>query len=142
MTDYEKAVQELKESDELFNPFEEYNPDFQDLCYDIVKKFEEFEEPDQAVKAIMECFERQATDNFGIHAELFVFIEGLDRNELEKEVLESIQRKPVPQTVWLIKKFINSSDDKEKWINILKTVAADENLDTLARETAEMFLSV
>lgn len=104
MTDYERAKIELSKLNSTFTPQSDYDFDFQDLCFDIVETLKQSENPNNTIKAVLECFEQQPTGNFGVHAELFAFIEEQDIHMLEKETLDSIERCPVPQTVWLLKK--------------------------------------
>ncbi len=142
MDEYISALSELSQLDSMFDPEVDYDPDFQESAYNIVEKFKKYKNPNSTILPILECFERQPTSEFGIHAELFSFIESLDIHLLKKETLESIKRKPVPQTVWLLKQFINGeeSPQKEEYIKLLNSIAFSETIDEETRATAKMFL--
>jgi len=142
MNEYNKAIKELSRLNHIFDPEVDYDPDFQELTYEIVESFKQYQNPNDTIRPILECFERQPTSEYGIHAEFFAFVEYLDAKQVEKEVLESINRKPVPQTVWILKMFINSEgfDDKDNYWRLLYSISSSCEVDEETKGTAQMFL--
>ena len=67
-------------------------------------------------------------------------------HKLEKELVESINRKPVPQTVLLIQKLRNTyianrnQDRRQKMKNMLEALASAITVANITKETAKNFL--
>ena len=105
--------------------------DFIEVSYNIVEEFKKKENPFEFVEQILGIMERNPDAYFGRPGPLVHFIETFYGKGYEKELLESVKRRPTLHTVWLVKRIINDSKliDKSIYLSALNEVLEDNTID-------------
>lgn len=59
----------------------------------------------------------------------------------EEDLAASVQRQPVPHTLWMVNRILNSNPtDKERWLAVLRSATTHPHATASARAVAEGFL--
>ena len=96
------------------------------------------------VKQLFELFEKHPSVYWGEPGAIVHYLESLDRDLYEKELIASIERCPVDHTLWMLNRLCNSKHTKEeinKYCNIFKDVVEQKNLDSNVVSSAEHFFN-
>lgn len=99
--------------DEYFDPTVSWSEEYQNYAYDIVKAFNEFDNPEAAIEPLLQCFERQYTTNIHWFAEFQAFLEQFDKEMLKTKCLESLQRKSTEMRKILLQRLGCSKEELE-----------------------------
>lgn len=111
--------------DEYFDPTVSWSEEYQNYAYDIVKAFNEFDNPEVAIEPLLQCIERQNTTNIDWFTEFQAFLEQFDKEMLKTKCLESLQRKSTEMCKILLQRLGYTKEE-------LKTV--DINREELIRK--------
>lgn len=63
--------------------------------------------------------------------------------DYEKYLIESVKRFPTPLTVWMVNRILNSTEkniDRERWLDVLRKISNDQNVNEITRREAQGFL--
>jgi hypothetical protein len=116
---------------------------FQDPAYDIRDELEELENPFEAVEPIFRLIERSPDIDFGGPGPLGAFLERFYKKDppmnLEESLIESLQRKPTMQTVYMLSRLCNDKNhpDRPRFVKLLKTFADCDFLDDFWKKSIE-----
>jgi hypothetical protein len=95
-----------------------------------------------AVEPILQLMERNEDADFGMPGPLVHFVETFYREGYEEKLLESIERKPTPHTLWMLNRLINGAEGKEKMqlVAVMRAVAKRTDISEESRNMAQGFL--
>ena len=113
--------------------------DFEYDSEEIMEKLEDEGAGMDAIEALLAMMERHPADDLGMPGAVVHFIERSYPKYIPM-LISSIERKPALQTVWMLNRIINGSDEKEKYLAILKNVSENASAETAVRELAISFL--
>ncbi|MEL4106275.1 hypothetical protein AAFA46_05460 [Oscillospiraceae bacterium WX1] len=108
------------------------NDDFIDVSEDVTEELEERSDAFEAVEPILRLMENNPNVDFGKPGALVHYVEKFYRNGYEEKLVESLERKPIKHTVWMLNRIINGSqgDRRDYFIKVLDKVLSFPNLDT------------
>lgn len=109
------------------------------VMWDAVKAIEKEGYGLEAVRPLLQLFERHPTVYFGSPGYIVQFIEQFE-TEYEKCLLESLKRTPTISTVWMLNRCINSGGHEERFSVLLKEIAEREDIDSEVRERAREYI--
>ena len=92
----------------------------------------------EIVKDLLGIMERHPLDDFGMPGAMVHFIEGFYPKYVPL-LADSLKRSPAMQTVWMLNRCINGVENKEEYINILKSISENEAVDKMIRDSAREF---
>jgi hypothetical protein len=120
------------------------NDDFIDVAEDVTEELEERSDAFEAVEPILRLMESNPNVDFGKPGALVHYVEKFYKNGYEEKLVESLTRKPIKHTVWMLNRIINGSqgDRKEYFIKVLDKVISFPNLDTDVVSLAQHFKSL
>lgn len=113
--------------------------DFEYEMEEIMDKIEAEGAGFEIVEKLIGIMERHPLADFGMPGAMVHFIEKYDPEYIPL-LINSIKRSPALHTVWMLNRCINGSENKEEYINLLKQVAENNNLDKAIRESAQEFV--
>ncbi len=97
-------------------------------CYDFVGEIEsEFGYKTELLESIFMLFEERPEDDFGVPGPLVHYIEKVEGYEIE--LLNSLKRKPVFQTLIMTKRCFNASSQSSDLQRIFEEICNDPNTD-------------
>jgi hypothetical protein len=97
----------------------------------------------EAVDPILQFMEQHPNIDFGTPGALVHFVERFHRKGYEEKLIESVQRKPVAHTVWMLNRLINGTEkveERKRLIAIMSQVTTNPSADTQTVELANHFL--
>lgn len=97
-----------------------------------------------AVGPILKFIENNPSVDFGMPGPLVHFVEAYYGKGYERELLESVTRKPTSHSVWMLNRVVNGTkgtNEKTKLIEVLRNVKVHPLANSNTRELAERFLS-
>jgi hypothetical protein len=101
----------------------------------------EVPERERLFPAIFRFMEENPEADFGAPGPIVHILE--DLGGYEPALLESVQRMPIPHTLWMINRILNSKlpeSERTRWRAVLEKVAHDEATPPHVREEALAFL--
>jgi len=113
---------------------------FQDPAYDITDALEELENPFEAVEPILHLIERCPDIDYGGPGPFGSFLEKFYRKDsnvrYEDLLLESLQRKPTPYTIFLLERICRDKDNPDRpcYVKAIKAYADSDCLDDYWKE--------
>jgi hypothetical protein len=96
-----------------------------------------------AMGSILRFLEENPSIDLGSPGPLVHFMETFDGQDYLDKLLESVHRRPVEVTVWMLNRLLNSVTDagqRRRLVAVLETVPGNPSSDAAARELAEEFL--
>jgi len=118
--------------------------DFATRSAELVDEWSRLDDCFDAVEPILRFMERHSSLDFGMPGPLVHFVERYYGYGYEQKLLDSIRRKPISHTVWMLNRVINGAkepDIRNHLIGILKGVRNNPTIDENARNLANQFLS-
>ena len=116
----------------------------EDLCLaeEILEKIEEEDDSIEYVEAILKFMEENPYLDYGMPGPAVHYIERYFLRGYEQLLYESLTRRPIQHTVWMLNRIINSPklEEKEKYLSLLSNIASDNSVDAAVREDAKNFL--
>jgi hypothetical protein len=116
--------------------------DLQAKLYDLIDTIPPEEKKEEFVSTMFAFFERFPDSDHGSPGPFVHFIEAWVGYETELEL--SVRRKPTPHTVWMINRVLNapsSSSQRERWMDLLRSVESHPNSTELTIFEAKKFLT-
>lgn len=112
--------------------------------YEIVDEAEELPDQSGVLPDVFAFFERWPLADVGSPGPLVHFVEKFFPGGYEEQLLESLRRRPVPHTVWMANRLLNSKEVTEhlraRLISVLEAVAEHPRSGPGAGEDAKRFL--
>jgi hypothetical protein len=108
--------------------------------YAVRESLAESDRPRDAVPLLFEWFEQHPEEELGSPGPFVHFIEEVqDYHDL---LVSSVERCPTCITVWMVNRLANGTEgqERERWVRLLKNVAADPSAEEGARESARRFV--
>jgi len=117
--------------------------DFIDKAYDLTDQIEEYENNFEFVEPILKLIEKSPNIDFGGPGPLGSFVEQHYKKGYEEILVNSLNRKPTEYTIHLLHRLINDKDNpkRNEYLNILKSIAKNQNLDSRIMENAKESLT-
>ncbi len=115
--------------------------DFLDRAEEIIEEIGENPNAFDAVEPILVLMENNPEVDYGTPGPLVHFVEGFYKNGYEEKLTDSLTRKPIKHTVWMLNRIINGSegDTKEYLLKALDKVIFFPNLDASVVSLAQHF---
>jgi hypothetical protein len=113
-----------------------------DYLYELTDKLKGDKDELLAIEPILRLIEKYPTTDFGSPGPLVHFIERFV-GQYEQKLLESLDRKPTPLTVWMLNRVINGAKNKETRLTLiqkLERISQNPNVDKETKEEALSFL--
>ncbi|MDH3997653.1 MAG: hypothetical protein OET90_02335 [Desulfuromonadales bacterium] len=109
--------------------------------YDVVSALKESDQQRTAVPFLFKWFEQHLDDEVGSPGPFVHFIE--ESPDYHETLLASLKRCPAPITVWMANRLANGTEgeDRERWLDAMKGVAADLKASVVAKQTAREFIA-
>lgn len=116
--------------------------DFVSFCYDAVDEIEKYHNKADAIDFIFRLMEDSPNIDFGTPGPFVHFIEEFEVSTYEEKLLESLSRKPVFYTLWILNRLINVSvgNDKEKLLSVMREIINQTNLDVALLDQAKEYI--
>ena len=129
MNSYEEIIKAI--SDEDFYATEE-----------ILDKITEDDGSIEYVDAILRFMESNPNVDYGMPGPVVHYIERYFLQGYEQLLFESLTRKPIQHTLWMLNRILNSPklEDREKYLTLLSKIASDEFVDEAVRNDARKFM--
>jgi hypothetical protein len=112
-------------------------------AYQLTEKWETEPDSDKAVDPILSFLEEHPDVDVGSPGPLVHFVEKFYRHGYEAKLLDSLHRKPVAHTVWMLNRIINGAKDpvqKQPYVKAMSEVKDHPLADAIAREQASHYL--
>ena len=88
---------------------------------------------------------QQGQGHFGVPGALVHYVERFYKHGYEAMLVESLKRRPMSHTLWMLNRLINgekNADSKRQYLELLASVAQDEAQGAAVKQRAEHFLSL
>ncbi len=107
------------------------NDEFIDIAEEVIEEIEQRPDRYDAIEPIFKLMENNPEVDFGKPGPLVHFLEKFYQNGYEEKLVESLHRRPIKHTIWMLNRIINGSDgDKRKYfLNLLEKIIVSPNLD-------------
>ena len=117
---------------ELINTLEDavFSNGFIYIVEEVTEELKKRSDAFDAVEPILRLMENNPTVDFGRPGALVHFVERFYQHGYEQKLIESINRKPVGHTVWMLNRIINGShgDQKKYYLEVLDGIILYPNL--------------
>lgn len=134
----------MRSAEDIEADIQRLDPQSFDLRHEIKAALEGLEhvpERERLFPAIFRFMEQNPEADFGSPGPIVHNLEAL--GGYEPALLESVQRTPIPHTLWMINRILNSplpESERTQWRAALESVARDESVPRYVREEALDFL--
>ncbi len=115
--------------------------DFEFIMEDNIMQLEMHNVGIEAVVPLLQLMERHPLDDFGVPGAIVHFVERFYKKGYEELLIESVKRRPTMHTVWMLNRIINGSENKEKYINIMKDVINRTDIEEEIKNQAIAFIN-
>ena len=115
--------------------------DFELVMEDNIMKLEIQNIGIEAVKPLLQLMERHPLVDFGVPGAIVHFVERFYKKGYEELLVESIKRKPTMHTVWMLNRFINGSENKKDYIELMKAIIEHNDIEDEIRNQARAFMN-
>jgi len=136
----DKVINRLAE----INVVEEDGPGLVDVLHEVIDEAGQLSDPSALLPSVFEFFEKWPEAELGSPGPLVHFVERFFPGGYEKLLLVSLGRQPVPHTVWMTNRLLNSTEITDtmraRLLGALKQVAQHPRAGEAAREEAREFL--
>jgi hypothetical protein len=115
-----------------------------DCSYEITDELERKENTFEVVEPILKIFEANPYVNFGSPGPIVHFVERFYKNGYEEKLLDSLNRRPTDQTLWMLNRVINGADHEKKqyYLTIVDNLISKFSADKEIVERAQYFKSL
>lgn len=109
---------------------------------EVLKQIEEDDNSFEYVKNILELMEENPYLDYGCPGPIVHYMEKYYGNGYEQLLYESVKRKPIAHTLWMLHRIINDvqGEEKESYINLIKETANNADLPDDIRSEAQFYL--
>lgn len=106
--------------------------DFVVVAEEVADDIEERSDTFDTVEPILKLMENNPDVDFGKPGSLVHYVEKFYKNGYEEKLLESLTRKPIKHTDWMLNRIINGceGDSKKYFLTVLDKVISFPHLDT------------
>jgi hypothetical protein len=96
----------------------------------------------ESIDALLRIFEENPDADFGMPGPLVRFLEQFYRKGYEPKLIESLRRKPVPHTLWMLNRIINGSsgEERRRYVAELRLISQRHDVSAETKKAAEDFL--
>ena len=110
--------------------------------YDLCDEIEEHEDAKKTLVPFFNLLEENPDTDFGTPGPIVHFLETYYKNGYEELLLESLQRRVVSHTLWMLNRVINGSVEPEKavYLTRLREISQNETLLPEILDEAKRFL--
>ncbi|MDE6055541.1 MAG: hypothetical protein K2G55_17700 [Lachnospiraceae bacterium] len=110
--------------------------------YEIVEKIKKEQEPFEYVAPMFRLMEENPELDFGLPGPMVDFIESSYEKGYKNLLLESVRRKPMGYTIWMINRIMNISDlrDKQMYMDILRETLDRNDIDEVLRDRINEYI--
>lgn len=117
---------------------------FPDIAEEQLDLHAEIDVDGESLEALLRLFEDHPEADFGMPGPIVHFLERFYKRGYEPELLKSIERTPVPHTLWMLNRIINGSDGATKamYLTELQQVLNRPDVEQQTRQTAKEFLDL
>lgn len=121
-----------------------YHEDFIKIADEVVQQLEERADAFDAVEPILKLMENHSDIDYGVPGPLVHFLERFYTKGYEEKLVDSLLRKPIIHTVWMLNRIINNCDlaSKRYFMDVLEKVISMPNIDNKVFLIAEHFKSL
>lgn len=117
--------------------------DFASLSTDLVDQWESADVGFEAVEPVLRFMEEHPSIDFGSPGALVHFIEKFYHHGYEEKLLESIVRKPIGHTVWMLNRVINGAKipaTKQQYVSAMISAKSHPLTDSYTLDQINHFL--
>ncbi|RFS19263.1 hypothetical protein DVR12_23810 [Chitinophaga silvatica] len=127
-----------------FVPFDAMDPEFdnESYFYEMTDDLKSNEDGAKAIEPIFRLLEKYPQVDFGSPGPLVHTLETF-RGKYEKQLFESLTRRPTMLTSWMLNRIINAEENderREELINILKSLLHNPIIDDETRKAIQRFV--
>lgn len=117
------------------------NEDFMQT-HEIINEIKNQEDSFEYINPILRLMEENPNLDFGAPGPLVHFVELYYKRGYETLLLESVNRKPTIQTIWMINRIINDPnlENRQEYIDTLNNLLKRDDLDDSVMDTVKGFL--
>lgn len=133
MTEIESIIKKIEDNID--------SDDFEVIMTECMQDIEsDYNEPD-SIEPLLQLMERQPLTDFGSPGPIVHFVERFYKKGYEEKLISSLKRMPALQTVWMLNRIINGTDNPEAYLSLLKQISENKAYDKEIRDEALHFLS-
>ena len=94
------------------------------------------------IESILLLMEEKPNLDFGAPGPLVHFMEKYYKNGYEERLINSVKRKPTPQTVWMINRIINDPKlpNRQEYMDLLSSITNNNDIDKTVKDMIKSFL--
>lgn len=109
---------------------------------EVIKLITEDDNSIEYVKSILDLMEENPDIDYGCPGPIVHYMEKFYGNGYEQLLYESVKRKPIVHTLWMLNRIINDvqGEEEEKYINLMKETANNTDLPDDVRDEAQFYL--
>ena len=115
--------------------------DFEFIMEDNIMKLETQNIGIEAVAPLLQLMERHPLFDFGVPGAIVHFVERFYKRGYEELLIDSVKRRPTMHTVWMLNRIINGSENKEKYIKIMKDIIIRTDIEEEIENQAIAFIN-
>lgn len=114
---------------------------FIEIAYEITDELIKSENSFEAIEPIIKLIELNPDVDFGNPGPLVHFLEKFDEKKYDDKLVESIRRNPTTQTIFMLKRIINSIEGSKKkdYLDLFDFVVHSSNSSNNAKNSAQQF---
>jgi len=112
-----------------------------DIMNDCMQEIEESGIGLQAVEPLLQFIERHPLSDFGMPGPIVHFVETFYKKGYEQLLIASVKRRPAMHTVWMLNRVKNGEENQQGYIEILKDIVHNKEIEEEIRDSARDFLS-
>ncbi|SEW00551.1 hypothetical protein SAMN05428988_1182 [Chitinophaga sp. YR573] len=127
-----------------FVPFEVTDPenDNESFLYEAMDSLKDNPDYENAIESIFLLMEKWPHADFGTPGPLVHTLEKF-RGKYERYLFESLNRKPIPLTVWMLNRMINGENDekaKSDLIYVMQSLVGNPTVDNETKKVLQSFI--
>ena len=119
MTEIESIIKKIEDNID--------SDDFEVIMTECMQDIEsDYNEPD-SIEPLLQLMERQPLTDFGSPGPIVHFVERFYKKGYEEKLISSLKRMPALQTVWMLNRIINGTDNPEAYLSLLKQISENKS---------------
>lgn len=117
--------------------------DFINKSYNIVEKLSQYKNLDNTIEPIIKLIELNPDIDFGNPGPLVHYLEGLDEKKYAIKLIESLEKNPTEQTLFMFNRMINGAENymKEEYVHLLEYISDSPNISNNIKNIIHDYLS-
>jgi hypothetical protein len=132
-------------SEEIYSQLEQIaqSTDFAHESGELVRQWESKPAGSEILKTVFRFMESHPDLDFGAPGPLVHFLEDFSGKGYEECLIESVQKQPIPHTVWMLNRAINgasSQEERTSLLTLLGGIAEDPKASKVTKEEAIDFI--